>query len=80
MPAYNQEVAKRLLFVVRRSDTAARIGGDEFIVLINAVQNDNDAESVAVKILDAINQPISLKSYLRKWKADRLCGCRYVCH
>ncbi len=52
------ETAKRMQACVRASDTVARIGGDEFIVLLSVVDSDADVLLVAEKIRDAINLPI----------------------
>jgi diguanylate cyclase (GGDEF)-like protein len=46
-----QNVADRLVRCVRRSDTVARQGGDEFVVLIEAFQAAGDLTQVAEKIL-----------------------------
>lgn len=50
----------RLNRCVRQSDTAARIGGDEFIVLLERIHKDENAQTVATKILVAINEPMLL--------------------
>ncbi|KFE50181.1 GGDEF domain-containing protein [Pseudomonas syringae] len=55
-----QEVAQRLSRCVREADTVARIGGDEFIVLLNRIMRDEDAATVAKKILLALNEPMYL--------------------
>jgi diguanylate cyclase (GGDEF)-like protein len=49
-------VAQRMHDSVRASDTVARIGGDEFVVLLPAVQGADDALAVAEKIRCALNQ------------------------
>ena len=50
------EVAERLSGCVRRMDTVARIGGDEFVVLLSDVALDGAAE-VSRKILSALGLP-----------------------
>jgi diguanylate cyclase (GGDEF)-like protein len=55
-----QAVARRLNNTVRNSDTVARIGGDEFIVLLNAVSNAESAGLVAEKILLEMATPFTL--------------------
>ncbi len=53
------EVARRLQCVLRSTDTAARIGGDEFVVVCEDVQDEREAVLVADRILAAIREPIS---------------------
>jgi diguanylate cyclase (GGDEF)-like protein/PAS domain S-box-containing protein len=53
-----QEVAKRLLSCVRKTDTVARIGGDEFLLIISDIQTKDIAESMAEKAIAIIAQPI----------------------
>jgi diguanylate cyclase (GGDEF)-like protein len=50
-------VAERLRHCLRASDTAARFGGDEFVVLLHATSADS-ATVVAGRIIDAIGAPI----------------------
>jgi diguanylate cyclase (GGDEF)-like protein len=52
--------AERLLSAIRSSDTAARMGGDEFLVLLADIANEHEAESVASKIRIALSAPIQL--------------------
>ncbi len=51
-------VAKRLRENVRTVDTIARIGGDEFIVLMESVTNVQDVKTMAEKLNHSLNQPI----------------------
>ena len=55
-----QAVAQRLQACVRESDTVARIGGDEFVVLIPGIASAQDAVGVAQKIHDALKQGFSI--------------------
>ncbi len=49
--------AERLRAVTRPGDTVARMGGDEFAILI---EDGGDAVTVAARILDALSQPASV--------------------
>jgi diguanylate cyclase (GGDEF)-like protein/PAS domain S-box-containing protein len=55
-----KEVASRIQESLRESDTAARMGGDEFVVLLPTIETQLDARVVAEKIRHAICQPINL--------------------
>lgn len=52
-----QAVARRMLDCVRESDSVARIGGDEFIILLPSIEDSDDALRVAEKIHRALAQP-----------------------
>ena len=52
--------AHRVVAALRPSDTAARQGGDEFAVLVEDVVDENDALAVAMRIADALRQPMPL--------------------
>jgi len=54
------ELAGRIQGCVRQVDTVCRIGGDEFVVLLGAVQAPQNAWQVAENIRAAINLPMSL--------------------
>ncbi|HEY0665913.1 MAG TPA: diguanylate cyclase [Gallionella sp.] len=58
-----KEVALRIQDCLRESDTAARIGGDEFVVLLPEVEAEPDAGIVGEKILSALNQPFALAGH-----------------
>ena len=53
-----QSVADRLSESIRDVDTAARIGGDEFIVILNGIYSSDDASAVAEKLMSVIPQAI----------------------
>lgn len=58
-----QEVAARLQQCVRASDTVARIGGDEFVVLLPTVSLPEQAALVAEKIRNILNQPFTIDGH-----------------
>ncbi|MBJ6727910.1 two-component system response regulator [Geomesophilobacter sediminis] len=49
-----QEIGQRLLGLVRASDTVSRLGGDEFIIVINGVREEVDAIRTAEKVVDTV--------------------------
>ena len=54
-----KEFALRLKTAVRITDTAARLAGDEFVVLLEGLNAQGDAEQVAEKIVAAIRVPFA---------------------
>jgi diguanylate cyclase (GGDEF)-like protein len=55
-----QEVARRLQSAVRGIDTVARVGGDEFVLLLNSVHKAEDARRVALQAVDLVRMPIRI--------------------
>jgi len=53
-------VAERLTSCVRNQDTVARIGGDEFTILLNNVTDTDKIASIAQNILTSLKEPIRL--------------------
>jgi diguanylate cyclase (GGDEF)-like protein/PAS domain S-box-containing protein len=51
-------VAGRLAAGVRQSDTVCRLGGDEFVVLLNDVNEAQDAGAVAQKLIQRVSEPL----------------------
>jgi predicted signal transduction protein with EAL and GGDEF domain len=58
-----QEVSKRLLNCIREVDAVARIGGDEFSIVLVNLNNALDAEQVAAKILKALAEPVQANEH-----------------
>ena len=58
-----KEVASRIQGCLRQSDTAARIGSDEFVVLLPEIELQHDAYLVAEKILKAMLEPFALDDH-----------------
>jgi len=54
------EIARRLTRTRRASDTIARTGGDEFVILCEGLKDVDDAATIAEKVRDVIEEPISL--------------------
>ncbi len=55
-----QTVARRLRERLRAGDTIARIGGDEFIILLPEVGTPAHAQVVAAKLIESLSEPIEL--------------------
>jgi diguanylate cyclase (GGDEF)-like protein/PAS domain S-box-containing protein len=55
-----KEVADRLMSTMRAADIVARIGGDEFAVLLASCPSPSDATAIAAKIQAAIKRPFSV--------------------
>jgi len=56
-------VSIRLTGLIRASDTVARIGGDEFILLMLETKRREDATAVAKKILDSFVEPLLIEGH-----------------
>lgn len=56
-------VADRLRASVRASDTVSRYGGDEFVCLLDDLQEIDAPQKVAATILEALNAPISVAGH-----------------
>jgi diguanylate cyclase (GGDEF)-like protein/PAS domain S-box-containing protein len=62
------ETAKRLQSLLRSTDTAVRLGGDEFIILVSAqdgIHNDllKQSNTIAEKIIKEINRPFTINEH-----------------
>jgi diguanylate cyclase (GGDEF)-like protein/PAS domain S-box-containing protein len=58
-----RSIAARLVASVRGSDTVSRQGGDEFVVLLSAIAQAEDAARSAAKILTALGMPHKLEKH-----------------
>ncbi len=58
-----QQVARRLQGCLRKSDALARMGGDEFTVLLTELKDAQYAQLVAQKLLDTFHEPFHVEGY-----------------
>ena len=56
-------IASRLGGVLRDGDTIARMGGDEFTVLVTDLDDPRDAAQIAQKLLEAVAQPVRMEGH-----------------
>ena len=56
-------VAQRLSACVRKADTVARAGGDEFVVVLSEIGDPKDAAMVGGKILDELSRPFFIERH-----------------
>lgn len=54
------QVANKLAQCVRKSDTIVRFGGDEFVLLLTGLHNQEEAAFIAEKVLKLVQQPFQL--------------------
>ena len=71
-----QEVAGRLLAAVRQEDTVARIGGDEFVLLLEDIGSPEHAGVSAQKLISVFDQPFRLDEHeIRGTASMGICLC-----
>ena len=58
-----RQVAGRLLSVIRSDDTVARMGGDEFTLLLPNLHHAGDAARVAAKVLESLRMPFTVAGH-----------------
>jgi diguanylate cyclase (GGDEF)-like protein len=54
------ETAQRLTSCIRDNDSLARMGGDEFVILLDSINATQDAKEVSERILHALSMPYQL--------------------
>ncbi|MGZ4692061.1 MAG: diguanylate cyclase domain-containing protein [Acidimicrobiales bacterium] len=57
------EIGVRIHTVIRETDTAARIGGDEFAVLVEGMEDPVMLRLVADRLIDAISAPMEVRGH-----------------
>lgn len=59
-----RQVAERLSRIVRDSDTLARMGGDEFTLIVEDALDDYPLQAIAEKMIHALAEPFTIKDRL----------------
>jgi diguanylate cyclase (GGDEF)-like protein len=54
-----REMARRIAAQARATDTVARVGGDEFVLLLEGGPDTTAAAQIAQRIIDALTQPVT---------------------
>lgn len=55
-----KEFAVRLKACVRQTDTVARLAGDEFVVILEDLHHESEAQAIAQKLLDRMAEPFQV--------------------
>lgn len=58
-----REISQRLLLHLRETDTLGRLGGDEFAIVAPGANASEDADSLARRILDVLQSPLSISGH-----------------
>ncbi len=67
-------VGSRMTSCLRDSDTVARIGGDEFVIVLHSPARAINAESIASTLLQSISAPIDLHGHMHTVRASIGCA------
>ena len=67
-----QEVAQRLTSCLRKEDTVARWGGDEFTLLVSQTNNAEEVMEIAQRILDALKPAFNLEGHSQASRSTSL--------
>lgn len=70
------EVSKRLKGFLRDDDTVVRMGGDEFVIIINGFSNESELEVLAARLLGSVSEVIVFNE--NDLHVTASLGCVYV--
>ena len=58
-----KRVAQNLTNILRKTDTAARFGGDEFLIMLDNIENEKNISDIANKIMDTFKRPFIIDEH-----------------
>jgi diguanylate cyclase (GGDEF)-like protein len=58
-----QQVANRLKNEIRQHDTVARVGGDEFLILLTDIENMAEVDAIAMRIVESITGEFVIREH-----------------
>jgi diguanylate cyclase (GGDEF)-like protein len=56
-----KSVAHRVLSTIRSSDTACRVGGDEFLIIVDKIRDGTDLKNLCERLVDTISNPFTYR-------------------
>lgn len=57
-----QQIAQRLLDVVREGDVVCRLGGDEFAIIVHDLETDTSVGALSQRVIESVREPITLNN------------------
>lgn len=54
------QISDRIAQCIRGNDILARLGGDEFVILLDSLAHHDDAEEIALRIIETIKEPFTI--------------------
>ena len=56
-----KSVAHRVLSTIRSTDTACRVGGDEFLIIVDKIRDGTDLKNLCERLIDTISSPFTYR-------------------